>query len=99
MLNKDEENIDFGNKSIKKVEKQNLVNKVFNSVANKYDLMNDLTSLGIHRLWKNSLINWLSPQPYQKLIDIAGGTGDIAHEICVRGWAFCSSYRYQSRND
>ena len=71
MLNKDEENIDFGNKSIKKVEKQNLVNKVFNSVADKYDLMNDLTSLGIHRLWKNSLINWLSPQPYQKLIEAA----------------------------
>jgi len=85
MLNKDEENIDFGNKSIKKVEKQNLVNKVFNSVANKYDLMNDLTSLGIHRLWKNSLINWLAPQPYQKLIDIAGGTGDIAHKFVLGG--------------
>ena len=85
MLNNEEKNIDFGNKKVKKTEKQNLVNNVFNSVADKYDLMNDLTSLGIHRFWKESLINWLAPQPYQKLADIAGGTGDIARKFLNNG--------------
>ena len=47
--------------------------------------MNDLTSLGIHRLWKDSLINWLAPQPYQKLADIAGGTGDISMKFLLAG--------------
>ena len=50
MLNDQENIIDFGNKKVKKIEKQNLVDNVFNSVAGKYDLMNDLTSLGVHRL-------------------------------------------------
>src|SRR6056300_1306588 len=85
MLNNEEKNIDFGNKQVKKTEKQTLVNNVFNSVADKYDLMNDLTSLGIHRLWKDSLINWLAPQPYQKLADIAGGTGDISMKFLLAG--------------
>jgi demethylmenaquinone methyltransferase/2-methoxy-6-polyprenyl-1,4-benzoquinol methylase len=85
MLNNEEKNIDFGNKKVKKTEKQTLVNNVFNSVADKYDLMNDLTSLGIHRLWKDSLINWLAPQPYQKLADIAGGTGDISMKFLLAG--------------
>lgn len=85
MLNNEEKNIDFGNKKVKKAEKQTLVNNVFNSVADKYDLMNDLTSLGIHRLWKDSLINWLAPQPYQKLADIAGGTGDISMKFLLAG--------------
>lgn len=85
MLNNEEKNIDFGNKKVKKAEKQTLVNNVFNSVADKYDLMNDITSLGIHRLWKESLINWLAPQPYQKLADIAGGTGDISFKFLLAG--------------
>ena len=85
MLNNEEKNIDFGNKKVKKTEKQTLVNNVFNSVADKYDLMNDLTSLGIHRLWKDSLINWLAPQSYQKLADIAGGTGDISMKFLLAG--------------
>ena len=85
MLNNEEKNIDFGNKKVKKAEKQTLVNNVFNSVADKYDLMNDITSLGIHRLWKDSLINWLAPQPYQKLADIAGGTGDISFKFLLAG--------------
>ena len=85
MLINEEKNIDFGNKKVKKTEKQTLVNNVFNSVADKYDLMNDLTSLGIHRLWKDSLINWLAPQPYQKLADIAGGTGDISMKFLLAG--------------
>ena len=90
MLNNEEKNIDFGNKKVKKAEKQILVNNVFNSVADKYDLMNDITSLGIHRLWKDSLINWLAPQPYQKLADIAGGTGDISFKFLLAGG--CSAH-------
>ena len=90
MLNNEEKNIDFGNKKVKKTEKQTLVNNVFNSVADKYDLMNDLTSLDIHRLWKDSLINWLAPQPYQKLADIAGGTGDISVKFLLAGG--CSAH-------
>jgi len=85
MLVKDNKNIDFGNKIVKKKDKQNLVNSVFNSVADKYDLMNDITSLGIHREWKNNLINWMAPQKNQKLADIAGGTGDIARKFLNNG--------------
>ena len=85
MLNKDTKSVDFGYKTVKKVDKQNLVNNVFNSVADKYDLMNDLTSFGIHREWKNNLINWLAPQHNQKLADIAGGTGDIAGKFITNG--------------
>ena len=51
----DNSNIDFGYKIVKREEKQKLVNEVFNSVASKYDLMNDITSFGIHRVWKNDL--------------------------------------------
>ncbi len=80
-----ENNVDFGNKTVKKNDKQKLVNKVFNSVAQKYDLMNDITSLGIHRSWKNDLINWIAPQSTQNLADIAGGTGDIAQKFIKAG--------------
>ena len=58
--------------------KKGLVQNVFDQVYNQYDLMNDLMSLGIHRIWKKSLINMMSPSPNQKLIDVACGTGDIA---------------------
>ena len=58
--------------------KDRFVAKVFQDVFDKYDLMNDLTSLGIHRLWKKSFIYWLNPQKNTKLIDVASGTGDIA---------------------
>ena len=85
MLVKDNKNIDFGYKIVKKKDKQNLVNNVFNSVADKYDLMNDITSLGIHIEWKNNLINWMAPQKNQKLADIAGGTGDIARKFLNNG--------------
>jgi len=59
-------------------DKDKLVNSVFSSVYKKYDLMNDLMSLGIHRTWKEKFINWMNPQPETKLIDVASGTGDIA---------------------
>ena len=58
--------------------KEAYVTKVFQDVFDKYDLMNDLMSLGIHRLWKKNFINWLNPQKNTKLIDVASGTGDIA---------------------
>jgi len=58
---------------------ERLVNKVFQDVFDKYDLMNDLMSLGIHRLWKKNFINWLNPQENTILIDVASGTGDIAN--------------------
>ena len=85
MVEKNQNNVDFGYMSVKKTDKQKLVNKVFNSVAEKYDLMNDITSLGIHRSWKNDLINWLAPQSTQNLADIAGGTGDIANKFLIAG--------------
>ena len=59
-------------------DKNKLVNSVFSSVYKKYDFMNDLMSLGVHRLWKEKFIDWMNPQPNTKLIDVASGTGDIA---------------------
>ena len=58
--------------------------KVFNSVFNKYDIMNDLMSLGIHRLWKKRLIEWMNPKKNDHLIDMAAGTGDIANAFLSR---------------
>ena len=58
-------------------DKNKLVNSVFTKVHKNYDLMNDIMSLGIHRVWKK-FIDWMNPQPNTKLIDVASGTGDIA---------------------
>jgi demethylmenaquinone methyltransferase/2-methoxy-6-polyprenyl-1,4-benzoquinol methylase len=62
-------------------DKTKLVNSVFSKVHNNYDLMNDLMSLGVHRLWKKKLINWMNPQPGNRIIDVAAGTGDLAKMI------------------
>ena len=59
-------------------DKTKLVNSVFSKVYKKYDLMNDIMSMGIHRIWKNKLIDWMNPQTKESLIDVAAGTGDIA---------------------
>ena len=59
-------------------DKSKLVNSVFSQVGKKYDLMNDIMSLGVHRLWKSKLIDWMSPHFENSLIDVASGTGDIA---------------------
>ena len=59
-------------------DKAKLVNSVFSEVYNKYDLMNDVMSLGIHRIWKNKLVEWMNPSNDSTLIDVASGTGDIA---------------------
>ena len=58
--------------------KTKLVNSVFSKVYKKYDLMNDIMSLGIHRFWKKKLLDWMNPQKYNTLLDVASGTGDIA---------------------
>ncbi len=75
----------FGFRSVEATEKASLVRDVFDSVAERYDLMNDLMSLGIHRLWKRALINQLNPQPHMRLLDVGGGTGDIAFRFLDRG--------------
>ena len=59
--------------------KKGLVQKVFNRVYDKYDLMNDFMSLGIHRVWKKDLIQWMNPSKGEKLIDVACGTGDLGN--------------------
>jgi len=59
-------------------DKTKLVNSVFDNVYKKYDFMNDVMSLGVHRLWKKNMIDWLNPQQNSKLIDVASGTGDLA---------------------
>ena len=59
-------------------DKTRLVNSVFNKVHKKYDFMNDLMSLGVHRSWKKNMINWMKPQSNQNLLDVASGTGDLA---------------------
>jgi demethylmenaquinone methyltransferase/2-methoxy-6-polyprenyl-1,4-benzoquinol methylase len=59
-------------------DKISLVNSVFSKVHKKYDLMNDIMSIGVHRIWKNKLIDWINPQKNESLIDVASGTGDVA---------------------
>ena len=75
-------------------EKQRLVDDVFASVAKRYDLMNDLMSGGLHRLWKDGLVSWLAPPRSGKrpwsVIDVAGGTGDVATRIVERSGGHAS---------
>ena len=73
----------FGFRHVNPEEKTGLVRDVFASVASRYDLMNDLMSAGMHRLWKNHLVDLMNPKPGQVLLDVAGGTGDIAFR-CYR---------------
>ena len=77
--------IDFGFETVPVNEKQSRVTDVFSSVASSYDIMNDLMSGGVHRLWKDALMDWLAPSKGQVLIDLAGGTGDIALRFLKRG--------------
>jgi len=81
----DEDVADFGFREVPAEEKSRLVRGVFDSVASRYDLMNDLMSLGIHRLWKSTFIDMLRPRPEMHLLDVAGGTGDIAFRFLERG--------------
>ncbi|HFD14833.1 MAG TPA: bifunctional demethylmenaquinone methyltransferase/2-methoxy-6-polyprenyl-1,4-benzoquinol methylase UbiE [Rhodospirillales bacterium] len=74
----------FGETAVDPAEKAQRVREVFARVARRYDLMNDLMSAGIHRLWKQSLIDWLYPRPDMHLLDLAGGTGDVAFRLLER---------------
>lgn len=71
----------FGEKEVDPASKTNLVHAVFDSVADNYDLMNDLMSGGIHRLWKDSFVRMIRPRTATDFLDVAGGTGDIAFRI------------------
>jgi demethylmenaquinone methyltransferase / 2-methoxy-6-polyprenyl-1,4-benzoquinol methylase len=75
----------FGFRDVPEAEKASMVRDVFDSVAGKYDLMNDLMSLGVHRLWKNAMIEWLRPRADMTLVDVGGGTGDIAFKFLAHG--------------
>lgn len=74
----------FGFRTVAEDEKSRLVGEVFTSVARRYDVMNDLMSMGVHRIWKDALIDWLAPSADMKLLDVAGGTGDIAFRFLER---------------
>lgn len=74
----------FGFQTVDEDDKSGMVHGVFSSVASKYDVMNDLMSLGIHRLWKDAMMDWLAPRRGQHLLDVAGGTGDVAFRFLAR---------------
>ena len=74
----------FGFETVPEGEKAGRVHGVFTSVASKYDVMNDVMSVGIHRIWKDAMMDWLAPRDGQRLLDVAGGTGDIAFRFLGR---------------
>ncbi|WOI56209.1 bifunctional demethylmenaquinone methyltransferase/2-methoxy-6-polyprenyl-1,4-benzoquinol methylase UbiE [Palleronia sp. LCG004] len=74
----------FGYQTVREAEKAGRVHGVFSSVASRYDVMNDVMSGGIHRLWKDAMMDWLAPRPGQRLLDVAGGTGDVAFRFLKR---------------
>ena len=74
----------FGKEVINKQDKEDRVRSVFDSVASKYDLMNDIMSLGAHRIWKNALIRSLQPHSNWSVLDVAGGTGDIVIRLAKK---------------
>ena len=74
----------FGNRDVPEADKAGLVRGVFSSVAQQYDVMNDVMSGGVHRLWKDAMMDWLVPRDGQRLLDVAGGTGDIAFRFLKR---------------
>ena len=77
--------VDFGFRTVAREEKAGMVRAVFDSVAPRYDLMNDLMSLGVHRAWKHVFVTALDPRPRHTLLDLAGGTGDISFGWLRRG--------------
>ena len=84
MNDEEKHTVAFGYRDVAPEEKPALVREIFSSVARRYDLMNDLMSAGVHRLWKDQFVDWLNPQPGMAVLDVAGGTGDIAFRIATR---------------
>ena len=74
----------FGFRTVPERDKAGLVHGVFSRVASRYDVMNDVMSVGIHRVWKTAMMDWLAPRPGQKLLDVAGGTGDVSFRFLGR---------------
>jgi demethylmenaquinone methyltransferase/2-methoxy-6-polyprenyl-1,4-benzoquinol methylase len=90
MIEPEQKQADFGARQVPLADKQALVDDVFHSVAPRYDLMNDLMSLGLHRAWKDALVTALDPprnRPFA-LLDVAGGTGDVAMRAIAAGGEF-----------
>ena len=84
MTDRQDKTTHFGMREVREDEKAGLVHGVFTNVASKYDVMNDVMSVGIHRLWKDAMMDWLAPRDGQRLLDVAGGTGDIAFRFLKR---------------
>ncbi len=74
----------FGFQTVNETEKAGMVHGVFTRVASKYDIMNDVMSVGIHRIWKDAMMDWLAPRQGTKLLDVAGGTGDVSFRYLKR---------------
>jgi demethylmenaquinone methyltransferase / 2-methoxy-6-polyprenyl-1,4-benzoquinol methylase len=77
--------VNFGDELVSPEEKTRRVGKVFSSVARRYDVMNDLMSGGLHRLWKDRFVARVKPRPGERILDMAGGTGDVAFRMTRRG--------------
>ncbi len=81
MTRKPQKTVDFGSRKVPAEEKATLVRNIFNAVSSRYDLMNDLMSVGLHRVWKNSFVEMLALRKGAHILDLAGGTGDIAFRL------------------
>jgi demethylmenaquinone methyltransferase/2-methoxy-6-polyprenyl-1,4-benzoquinol methylase len=87
MTDSSEKTTHFGYQDVPEADKAGMVHGVFTNVASKYDIMNDVMSGGVHRIWKDAMMDWLAPRPGQRLLDVAGGTGDIAFRFLKRAGA------------
>ena len=84
MIDDGQDTTHFGFQTVPEAEKAGMVKGVFTRVASKYDVMNDVMSGGMHRLWKDAMLDWLAPRAGQRLLDVAGGTGDVAFRFLKR---------------